>query len=119
MQAVRLSLEDRSGKKRMGRRIKMKEFEYTWDDACFLLHVQLNKNNEDEYQVSIIRSFTDRDAQSELERMRGTARSHRFIVSRSHPNEHGFVLRYPEQLTLEAFKIEDRAFYPTHPFFIG
>lgn len=97
----------------------MKEFQYTWDDSCFLLHLQLNKESGNACQVEISRSFSDREQPLELERMSEAARSHRFIVSRSHPREMGFSIRYPDEITLEVFKIDDRAYYPTQSFFAG
>lgn len=45
--------------------------------------------------------------------------THRFIVSRSHPDEEAIRLVYPAEFTLEAFAIDDRAYYPTTAFFVG
>lgn len=97
----------------------MKEFHYNWDDSCFILHMQVNKTNSNECKITITRSYVDRDSLSESESMKSTTRSHRFIVSRSHPNEEGFVIQYPDDVTVEAFKIDDRAYYPTKSFFVG
>ncbi len=95
----------------------MKNFQYIWDNDCYILHVQFKKNDDREYIISIIREFTGGNLIEETETIRNKSKSHRFVVSRSHTNETGFKITYPDNLLIEVFKIDDRAYYPTKPFF--
>jgi len=97
----------------------MKMFQHNWDDDCFILHIQLNKKDGREYLATIVREFNDGGTVEESETVSDKLMSHRFMVSRSHPDETGIRIIYPEDLLLNAYTIDDRAFYPTSPFYSG
>ncbi|MGE5339906.1 MAG: hypothetical protein ACM3SY_00340 [Candidatus Omnitrophota bacterium] len=97
----------------------MKRFSYTWEGDIFLLHIQLTHGGEVERDVSVIREYTDGNIKNESVKVKEGVTSHRFMISRGHPKEKSFYLDYPEAFTLEAFKLDDRAYYPTESFFIG
>jgi hypothetical protein len=40
-------------------------------------------------------------------------------VSRSLPTEKQISIEYPQNIKLEAFKVDDRAYYPTESFFVS
>ena len=98
----------------------MKTFEYRWDDSTFLLHLQLTRGQDLAAAPSgatLAREFEGGLTRRETIGVQGGEESHRFIVSRSHPKEVAFRLDYPQELVLEAFKVDDRAYYPTESFY--
>ncbi len=99
----------------------MKNFTYKWDDSVFLLHIQLTRSNAESDAVAarISREYEGGQTKSESVEVKKGDKSHRFIVSRSHPKEISFRVEYPQAVSLEAFKIDDRAYYPTESFFVG
>jgi hypothetical protein len=94
----------------------MKKFEHDWSSEYFLLHIQLDSDVESNYSAIIIREYEGGDPKEEIVNVEGT-KSHRFIVSRTHPKEKKVTVKYPDSVILEAFKIDDRAYYPTESFF--
>lgn len=99
--------------------MKVKIFKYTWDAEIFLLHLQLNKRDEQAFDTHIIRQFRDGKTEEEIIPVKPEGTSHRFLVTRTHPRETSFVFTYPTDIELEAFKLDDRAYYPTESFFKG
>lgn len=97
----------------------MRKFVYTWTDDIFLLHIQLNKTEDVEHTAVLIRQYEGGKEKKEIIQIGKNAKSHRFIVSRTHPKERQFKIEYPEKILLQAFKIDDRAYYPTEAFFAG
>lgn len=96
----------------------MKTFTHSWDEDIFLLHIQLNtEQNSIKNTIKLIRSFKNSEKQQEEIMIDNDSSSYRFIVSRSHPNELGMSILYSSEITLTAFKIDDRAYYPTEPFY--
>lgn len=95
----------------------MKTFSYTWDDRYFLLHLQVNKNENQAFQTKIVRQFRDGKTEQEIVEVKPEGTSHRFLVTRTHPKEISFVCEYPKDVVLEAFKLDDRAYYPTESFY--
>lgn len=95
----------------------MKTFTYVWDDDYFLLHLQLNKRKGQSFQMKMIRNFNDGNTRNEYEDIKSDSDSHRFLVARTHPKEISFYCEYPEDTVLEAFKLDDRAYYPTESFY--
>jgi hypothetical protein len=96
----------------------MKRFEHVWNNEFFLLHIQLN-NTDTSFDSIVTRKYEGGEYKTEVESVRKNEKSHRFIVSRTHPKETSILIDYPENVILEAFKIDDRAYYPTEPFFVG
>jgi hypothetical protein len=94
----------------------MKKFEHDWSSEYFLLHIQLNNYRGSKYIAKVIREYDGGLPKEEIVNVDGTE-SHRFIVSRTHPKELRFVVEYPDDIILEAFKVDDRAYYPTESFF--
>ena len=97
----------------------MKRFEHNWSSEFFLLHIQLNNDNDMSFGVTVTREYEGGKPRSEVISVKHDVKSHRFIVSRSHPMEKKVVIAYPKGIILEAFKIDDRAYYPTENFFAG
>jgi hypothetical protein len=97
----------------------MKNFEYKWDDKYFLLHIQLNNDSLKDYMISINRFFKNKTSKIEKVNIYNISKSHRFIVSRTRPEEEKFIISYPKDMILEAFYIDDRAYYPTESFHKG
>ncbi len=95
----------------------MKSFSYTWDDRYFLLHLQINKEEGQLLEVKIVRKFCDNTTREESVIVRPSGVGHRFLVTRTHPNELAFVCFYPSISKLEVYKLDDRAYYPTHSFY--
>lgn len=97
----------------------MKKFFYNWGDDIFLLHIQLDNPVRIDYSAVIKRNYEKLLWKEENLFIDQSTKSHRFIVSRTHPMEESFFIEYPDEVLLEAFKIQDRAFYPTESFFKG
>jgi hypothetical protein len=97
----------------------MKTFLYTWDADFFLLHIQLDNDYGYAYSVSVHREYQGKGIITETVNIPEGAKSHRFMVSRTHPKEVRFLIDYPDEAVLEAFKLDDRAYYPTESFFRG
>ncbi|HLE12181.1 MAG: hypothetical protein A2504_13610 [Bdellovibrionales bacterium RIFOXYD12_FULL_39_22] len=95
----------------------MKKLDYTWDERYFLLHLQINKQEGQKVQAQMIRQFRDGSTQQEMIEIKPKGPSHRFLVTRTHPQELSFTCEYPQDVELEAFKLDDRAYYPTESFF--
>lgn len=97
----------------------MKRFEYNWSSDIFLLHIQLNNDSDITFDATVTREYEGGNPRTEVISVKHDVKSHRFIVSRSHPKENKVVIDYPKGVTLEAFKVDDRAYYPTESFFVG
>lgn len=98
----------------------MKTFTYTWNDECYILHLEFNNKGPDcEYAVTVIHNFAGSEPQREEIPVKKGMTSFRFMVSRSHPKETGLEVTYPEHSTLEVFQLDDRAYYPTQSYFVG
>lgn len=97
----------------------MKTFTHTWEGEIFLLHLELNRSDSSSYDTEIVRSFRDGTTASEIVAVKADEDSYRFLVTRTHPREIGFSFRYPDAVHLKAFKLDDRAYYPTESFFEG
>lgn len=95
----------------------MKRFFHNWTDDFFLLHIQLNNGKGLEGEVMVMRQYEDGTARNEIVFMKKDMKSHRFMISRTHPGETSFSIEYPEDIVLEAFKVDDRAYYPTESFY--
>jgi len=98
---------------------KAKKFSYTWTEDIFLLHIQLTHPGTSENQVTVTRQYEDGSTRSEIVKVKKEVKSHRFMVSRSHPREKAFIIEYSKDIVLEAFKLDDRAYYPTESFYVG
>ncbi len=96
----------------------MKRFEHVWSSEYFLLHIQLINDSNMPFNIAVTREYKGGRSRAEEIDVKDV-KSYRFIVSRSHPKEKRIVIDYPEGITLEAFKIDDRAYYPTESFFVG
>ena len=68
-------------------------------------------------EVLLCRQFADNTMKKEAILMANETDNHRFIISRSHPAETDFYVAYPNEAVLEAFIIDDRAYYPTESFY--
>jgi hypothetical protein len=97
----------------------MKRFEHNWSSEFFLLHIQLNNDNDMSFNAIVTREYEGGEPRLEVISVKHDVKSHRFIVSRSHPKEKKVAIEYPQNVILEAFKIDDRAYYPTESFFAG
>ena len=97
----------------------LKTFKYTWAGEIFLLHIQLDSPRAAKYPITIVRNYGEKGTGREVMQIPALEESHRFMVSRTHPKEVGFVIEYPSEITLEAYKLDDRAYYPTESFFRG
>ena len=97
----------------------MKTFEYTWYDDIYLLHIQLDHADNAKYRIRVLRRFEGKVEKEELIDVPEKMTSHRFMISRCHPKEESFRIEYPDMVTLEAFKLDDRAYFPDESFFKG
>lgn len=95
----------------------MKRFFHNWTDDFFLLHIQLNNGKGLEGEVVVMRQYEDGTVRNEIVTMKKDMKSHRFMISRTHPGEKNFSIEYPEDIVMEAFKVDDRAYYPTESFY--
>lgn len=98
----------------------MNKFTYNWDsDKVFLLHVQLDNDTDSNYQAKLSREYAEGISKEEFLEIKKRVKSYRFIISKSLPTEKAFSIKYPKDIKLEVFKVDDRAYYPTESFFIG
>ncbi|MBF0501025.1 MAG: hypothetical protein HQM09_12880 [Candidatus Riflebacteria bacterium] len=97
----------------------MKTFSYQWTPEYYLLHLQFVASGKTAYQSSITRSFSGGKPLVEAVPVLSGVESHRIMVSRAHPKETGFLVEYPDDVRLEVFQLDDRAYYPTETFFAG
>jgi hypothetical protein len=95
----------------------MKNFKHQWDNEIFLLHLQFDNLNEQEACLKLSRIFSNQETVEEIISIPQNTVSHRFIVSRSKPQEQEISVDYPTDVVLEAFLIDDRAYYPTESFY--
>jgi hypothetical protein len=95
----------------------IKTFKHIWGEDFFLLHIQLNNNNL-LFNSIITREYTDGKSRKETINVQPNVDSYRFILSRTHPKECNVTVEYPSGVVLEAFKLDDRAYYPTEAFFV-
>jgi len=79
----------------------------------------VKKREEQEFRTELTRCFRDGTRQGETVPVKPEGISHRFLVTRTHPRELSFTYEYPDDVVLEAFKLDDRAYYPTESFFKG
>ncbi|WP_455654266.1 hypothetical protein [Phascolarctobacterium sp.] len=94
----------------------MKKFKHTWGNEIFLLHIELNTQGElSSNKVECMRKLNDSFIQETIKLPNQS--SHRFIISRSKPNEEELILKYSDEVVMEVFFIDDRAYYPTKSFF--
>lgn len=94
----------------------MKRFEYQWNKDFFLLHIQMDSAIDQDYDARIHREYEGGNYKEEIINARNT-KCHRFIISRTHPSEIRFSITYPDDIVLEAFELDDRAYYPTESFY--
>lgn len=99
----------------------MKRFRHAWTDPeDFILHVQVNNPDPKlKYKATVVHELSDGRRLVETWPVTRGETSFRFMVSRAHPLEERMVIEYPAAVTLEAYKLDDRAFYPTAAFFVG
>lgn len=97
----------------------MKTFTHTWEGEIFLLHLELNRTDGAGYQTELVRTFRDGTTGKETVPVKKGEASYRFLVTRTHPKETSFTFQYPDEVMLSAFKLDDRAYYPTESFFVG
>lgn len=93
----------------------MKTFVYDWNSDIYLLHVQIDLSNATESNIKLTRIFVDGSERNEDKNI--SEQSHRFIISRTHPNEIRFRIEYGKTNKLTIYEIDDRAYYPTTVFF--
>ncbi len=94
----------------------MKEFNYTWNDEIFLLHIELTTlKSLYPNQIAYTRIFNESEQRDLIKLPKQS--SHRFILSRSKPDEVEINLTYPDNIIMEVFLIDDRAYYPTKSFY--
>ena len=98
---------------------EMKEFKYEWTSDIFLIHIQLSNLDMNETEIKLIREYEGGKIREEKINIVKDMNSYRFIVSRTHPKEISFLIKYVDKVILEAFKIDDRAYYPTESFFVS
>ncbi len=97
----------------------MKQFNHKWTDDFFLMHIQLNNVGKAEVDVQVKRHYEGGKYSEEVIQVKKDMKSHRFMISRSHPREDSVTVFYTDKLELEAYKVDDRAFYPANAFFKG
>ena len=95
----------------------MKSFVHEWDDDIFLLHIQLDGGSNEPYLIQEILYFKDAVPKMNSKEFRQSDDGHRFIVSRTHTLEQKYELKYPDEIRLTAFKVDDRAYFPTEFFY--
>lgn len=95
----------------------MKKFNYEWNGEIFLLHIQVNSESNLSNKISIIRNYGEGGEKIENKNIEFVNFSHRFIISRTHPKEKSVSIEYPDDLIIEAFIVDDRAYYPTESFY--
>lgn len=95
----------------------MKIFVYDWTDEIYLLHAQVDLSGAIEGSVRLTRFFTGDSEKIENKKL--LEQSHRFIISRTHPNEAKIQIEYGNTDKLTIYEIDDRAYYPTTTFFEG
>lgn len=95
----------------------MKQFTYKWNYEIFLLHIQVNCDTTLKENITVIRYYDCKKSIEEDMSIEFFMNSYRFIISRSHPQEKMIKILYPDYLTIDAFLIDDRAYYPTKPFY--
>lgn len=96
-----------------------KTFTHLWEEEIFLLHLQFDKRPGRAFSARILRLADDGSARAESVPVSAEGASHRFLVTRTHPTERGFTLEWPDDVTLQAFLLDDRAYYPTESFYKG
>jgi len=95
----------------------MKKFTYDWTEDCYILHLEFNNSGGDrDYWVTVVHRFTGAEPQRENVPVKKGFPSFRFMVSRSHPREIGLGVEYPDDVKMEVFQLDDRAYYPTQSY---
>jgi len=97
----------------------MKTFNYTWHDELYLLHLQFENPTGKPFEARVSRNFSTGTVRHEAVYAVDGMKSHRVMVSRSHPKELAIAIEYPKALTLEVYELDDRAYYPDKPVFKG
>ncbi|MBF0546505.1 MAG: hypothetical protein HQM08_18810 [Candidatus Riflebacteria bacterium] len=97
----------------------MKNFSYQWDEDYYLLHIQFDRTVEVPFTIKIRRDFKNTPPILEEIPYPEKDLSYRFLVARSRPSEISFFIEYPEEMILSAYKLDDRAYYPTEHFYKG
>ena len=95
-----------------------KNFVYDWPNELFLLHIELKicKSYDENKYLNIKHVFSNEESE-EMILLPANVDNHRFIISKSKPNEKGIRVEYPTNIILEAYEVDDRAYYPTQSFF--
>jgi pyruvate formate lyase activating enzyme len=97
---------------------EMKIFKHNWSSYDeFLVHIQVTNSDRIDTTAIITRYYAQQKIDYEPLTIDRKTSSYRFILSRTHTDELGFEISYPEKLTIEVFKIDDRAFYPSTSFY--
>ncbi|WP_196605117.1 hypothetical protein [Pectinatus haikarae] len=94
----------------------MKKLEHIWDNEFFLMHIELESQSDKSYFIYIKRKLGYEILVEEKHFDKTNSRP-RFIISRTHPKEKGLIIEYPDEIILTAYKIDDRAYYPTQYFY--
>jgi hypothetical protein len=97
----------------------MKTFEHNWNNEFFLFHIQFNNINKLDFIATISREYNGAVTKEEEVKVPKDTSSHRIMLSRTHPFEKKITITYPKEVILEAFKIDDRAYFPTETFYVG
>lgn len=98
----------------------MKEYTFKWNEDFYLIHVQFDALDFGELRdknIEVVRTSLDNSKQIEQRYM--TNNGFRFIISRSCPEEKSVTIIYDENVILQVFLIDDRAYYPTEVFYEG
>jgi len=95
----------------------MKKFAHIWTEDYFLLHIQLTIECSLNSEVTIVRELVGRHPIQHILKIDKNVSSYRFMISRMHPDEKSFFIVYSQNIILEAFMLDDRAYYPTESFF--
>jgi len=90
----------------------MGKLKYKWDNDIWLLHVELKNTNGSELALYYSRIVNGKDkAENHVSVKPG--QSHRFIISKKTHDEAGLDIKFDNDLLVEIFKLQDRAYLPT------
>jgi hypothetical protein len=97
----------------------MKTYNHDWNDVHFILHLEFKREVGPMGPINVRRDLGGADDPEERIDPGPDIETHRILVSRTHPKETRFQVTYPDGVLLQVFALEDRAYYPVEPCFVG
>lgn len=95
----------------------MKSHKYIWREKIYVLHLGIRKGNKKSYNLKVRRKIKNGTDLIEIVKLCDI--NTRTIISKKRPEEEAIEFLYSDELEIEIFEVEDNAFYPLQPIFVG